>query len=199
MAKSWDPAKETSWPSCTNRLCMSLWQGNQETFGGTSHGPRSPCFRGLSASDSASLLTRSGPQLQVLLPRCPVGSPRRGTTTQLSTIIPVLGSLTSERPNRLGTIEGKILFERKMASLGHTVEHYHADNGVFAALKWEEACIEAGRGYSYSRVNAHFQSGVAERRTRELQEHERAMPIHAHTRWPKAIRPPMALCTSPCL
>jgi hypothetical protein len=87
----------------------------------------------------------------------------------------------------LGTIEGKILFERKMASLGHTVEHYHADSGVFAALKWKEACIEAGRGYSYSRVNAHFQSGIADRRTRELQEHERAMPIHAHTRWPEAI------------
>jgi hypothetical protein len=33
------------------------------------------------------------------------------------------------------TLEGKTLFERKMASLGHQVEHYHADNGVFAALK----------------------------------------------------------------
>lgn len=68
------------------------------------------------------------------------------------------------------TLEGKALFERRCASFGIKVQHYHADNGVFASLSWKETCALSGQGYSYSGVNAHFQSGVAERRIRELQE-----------------------------
>ena len=85
------------------------------------------------------------------------------------------------------TLEGKALFERKCASFGIKVEHYHADNGVFASLMWKEACDLNGQGYSYSGVNAHFQSGIAERRIRELQELARTMMIHASARWPEAI------------
>ena len=75
-----------------------------------------------------------------------------------------------------------------MCFSGH--EHYHADNGVFASLMWKEACDLNGQGYSYSGVNAHFQSGIAERRIRELQELQelaRTMMIHASARWPEAI------------
>ena len=85
------------------------------------------------------------------------------------------------------TLQGKTLFERKCAALGIHVEHYHADNGIFASLSWREACETSRQGYSYSGVNAHFQSGVAERRIRELQELARTMLIHANARWPEAI------------
>ena len=85
------------------------------------------------------------------------------------------------------TLEGKALFERKCASFGIKVEHYHADNGIFASLKWKEACEMSGQGYSYSGVNAHFQSGICERRVRELQELSRTMMIHASARWPEAM------------
>ena len=67
------------------------------------------------------------------------------------------------------------------------MEHYHADNGVFASLKWREACETLHQGYSYSGVNAHFQSGVAERRIRELQDLSRTMLLHANSRWPEAV------------
>ena len=85
------------------------------------------------------------------------------------------------------TLEGKALFERKCAAFGIQVEHYHADNGIFASLAWKEACALSSQGYSYSGVNAHFQSGVAERRIRELQDLSRTMLIHANARWPEAI------------
>ena len=85
------------------------------------------------------------------------------------------------------TLEGKALFEWKCATFGIRVHHYHSDNGVFTALMWKEACAAAGQSYSYSGVNAHFQSGVSERRIRELQELARTMLIHAHARWPEAI------------
>ena len=85
------------------------------------------------------------------------------------------------------TIEGKALFERKCAAFGIKVEHYHADNGVFASAAWKQACDISHQGYSYSGVNAHFQSGVAERRIRELQELARTMLLHASTRWAGAV------------
>ena len=85
------------------------------------------------------------------------------------------------------TLEGKALFERKCATFGIRVHHYHSNNGVFTALQWKESCATSGQSYSYAGVNAHFQSGVAERRIRELQELARTMLIHAHARWPEAI------------
>ena len=85
------------------------------------------------------------------------------------------------------TLEGKALWERKLATFGIKVQHYHADNGVFNSLAWKEACAASLQGYSYSGVNAHFQSGIAERRIKELQELTRTILIHAEARWQEAI------------
>jgi hypothetical protein len=46
---------------------------------------------------------------------------------------------------------------------------------------------EQGQTISFCGVNAHFQSGVAERRIRELQDGARTSRIHAKHRWPLAI------------
>ena len=85
------------------------------------------------------------------------------------------------------TLEGKELFEREAKINGVKIEHYHHDNGIFASAAWKEDCRKKGQTYSYSGVNAHFQSGIAERRVRELQELARAMLIHAQHRWKEAI------------
>ena len=39
------------------------------------------------------------------------------------------------------TLEAKSHFEEHMASLGHQVKHYHADNGIFADNKWRAAIL----------------------------------------------------------
>jgi Reverse transcriptase (RNA-dependent DNA polymerase) len=85
------------------------------------------------------------------------------------------------------TLEGKLIFERKAALYGVTVQHYHADNGIFVSKAWKDDCLQKRQGFTYSGVNAHFQSGIAERRIREVQNAARVMLIHAQSRWPEAI------------
>ena len=70
---------------------------------------------------------------------------------------------------------------------GVKIENYHADNGIFKAHVWVEACEKDGQRITYAGVNAHHQNGVAERRIRELQELARAMLIHANSRWKSDI------------
>ena len=83
------------------------------------------------------------------------------------------------------TIEGKTAFEKYAQDRGVTVLNYHADNGVFRAHKWVDACRSKQQGLTFAGVNAHHQNGLAERRIRELQELTRTMLIHANKRWPK--------------
>ena len=77
----------------------------------------------------------------------------------------------------------------KASSLGIRIEHYHADNGVFVFKAWKADCDSKRQGFSYSGVNAHFQSGIAEWRIRELQDNARVLLIHAQRRWPTAVTP----------
>ena len=87
------------------------------------------------------------------------------------------------------TIQGKLAFEDMALRHGVTIKGYHADNGIFKARKWVEACRSKQQILTFAGVNAHHQNGVAERRIRTLQEMARAMLIHAHKRWPEAITP----------
>jgi hypothetical protein len=81
------------------------------------------------------------------------------------------------------TIESKKAFEAMARRNGIRIEHYHADNGIFKANAWIEACRKDGQGVTYAGVNAHHQNGIAVRRIWELQELARAMLIHANARW----------------
>lgn len=68
------------------------------------------------------------------------------------------------------TLEGKELFKRKASLLGVKIQHCHSDDGIFSSKAWRGDCANKWQGVSHSGVNAHFQSGVTERRIRELQE-----------------------------
>ena len=85
------------------------------------------------------------------------------------------------------TVAAKQAFEQFAASHGVTIQHYHADNGLFADNKFRNAIEDSGQTLTFCGVNAHFQNGVAERRIRELQDQARTMLIHASTHWPNAI------------
>jgi hypothetical protein len=62
-------------------------------------------------------------------------------------------------------VEGKKAFEA-FAHRWHGVkiENYHADNGIFKAYKWTDACKQDGQGMTFAAVNAHHQNGITERR-----------------------------------
>ena len=85
------------------------------------------------------------------------------------------------------TIEAKERFEAWADTHGVKIRHYHADNGIFADNKFREAVQMKNQRLTFSGVNAHFQSGMAERRIRELQESGRTMLIHAQRRWPSTV------------
>ena len=85
------------------------------------------------------------------------------------------------------TLEAKRAFERYAHSMGITIQAYHADNGIFKAKGWVEACTNQGQPLTFSGVGAHHTNGKAERRIRELQEMARTALIHANKRWPEAI------------
>ena len=81
------------------------------------------------------------------------------------------------------TIEAKNSFESHLQSMGVRVKSYQADNGIFRAHKWVDACKEKHQSLSFVGVNAHHQNGHAERRIRELQGAARANILHAVKRW----------------
>ena len=87
------------------------------------------------------------------------------------------------------TIEAKERFEAWADTHGVAIMHYHADNGIFADNQFRKAVRDKGQRLTFSGVNAHFQSGMAERRIRDLQDSARTMLLHAHRRRPSAITP----------
>ena len=90
-------------------------------------------------------------------------------------------------PSAEETVEAKRAFETNMTSIGVSVRAYQADNGIFRAHKWVDACTQKGQTLTFVGVNAHHQNGHAERRIKELQESARTMMIHAAKRWPGGI------------
>ena len=66
-----------------------------------------------------------------------------------------------------------------MMRMGIKVKAYQADNGIFRAHKWVNACKEQKQHLIFTGVNAHHQNGYAERRIRELQNTARTLLQHA--------------------
>ena len=85
------------------------------------------------------------------------------------------------------TIEGKHAFQKIMLDRGITVRAYHADNGIFRANKWRDACAKEQQGLTFAGVNAHHANGIAEKRIRDLQDLTRTQLIHATKKWEHCI------------
>ncbi|CAJ1936825.1 unnamed protein product, partial [Cylindrotheca closterium] len=85
------------------------------------------------------------------------------------------------------TLVGKEAFERLAATYGIQVQHYHADNGTFAAKGWIDACYQKKQSISFAGVNAHHQNGRTEARIKHIHDMARTSLIHATKRWPEAI------------
>jgi len=89
------------------------------------------------------------------------------------------------------TLEAKHAFEAMADSRGVRIQAYQADNGsAFTSHMFTNDCKAQGQeSPTLCGVNAHHQNGKAERRVRELQDTARAILVHAHTKWPRAITP----------
>ena len=81
------------------------------------------------------------------------------------------------------TVMAKHTFESSANQRGIKILHYHADNGRFADNAFIADCKAQHQGLSFCGVTAHFQNGVAERRTRDLQELARTSLLYAMNKW----------------
>jgi len=99
-----------------------------------------------------------------------------------------LGFVWLQKSIDLGdTMESKIAFKKFCQEHGITVQHYHADNGIFTSHTWRQSCLQQGQGLTFARVTVHHQNGIAERWIKDLQEMVCTMLIHAYHRWPSTI------------
>jgi hypothetical protein len=85
------------------------------------------------------------------------------------------------------TLEGKLAFERYCLHQGVVVCGYHADNGIFKAHDWVQACYQHDQSLTFAAFGAHHTNGKAERHIHELQEMACTMLVHANRHWPTAI------------
>ena len=94
------------------------------------------------------------------------------------------------------TIEAKRRFELFCLERGVHVQHYHADNGIFASRGFREEVQKCGQTLTFCGVGAHHQNGVAERRIQDLSDSARSSLAYAAHRnpavtanlWPYALR-----------
>ena len=68
------------------------------------------------------------------------------------------------------TLQSKQAMERYAQARNITINAYHADNGIFKAKEWVQACYDARQQLTFAAVGAHHANGKAERRIHELQE-----------------------------
>jgi hypothetical protein len=62
-----------------------------------------------------------------------------------------------ESTSAVNTIEGKQAFERFTHARGVRIEHYHADNGIFASNGFKDEVKRCGQTISFCAVGAHHQ------------------------------------------
>jgi hypothetical protein len=81
-------------------------------------------------------------------------------------------------------IQAKEAFETAAWTYGVTIQHYHADNGIFADNQFERPLPTTTRCYHSA---ASRQNGVAEKRICNLTELAQTMLIHANPHCPLAV------------
>ena len=85
------------------------------------------------------------------------------------------------------TLKGKQAWELYAREHGVIVKAYHADNGIFRANAWQDACRNSNQTLTFAGVNSHWSNGHAEKRIRDIQDLARTQLVHANSRWPNAV------------
>ena len=85
------------------------------------------------------------------------------------------------------TLEAKNAYESLIASFGHKVHAYHADNGRFAENDYVADVKDKNQRITFCGVGSHHQNGIAERQIRTLGEDARTALAHGEHMWPEAV------------
>ena len=66
------------------------------------------------------------------------------------------------------TVEAKYKFEIFSQSCDVQIKYYRADDRIFNSQAFKESCVTNRQTQSFCGVNAHYQNGVAENKTRTV-------------------------------
>ena len=85
----------------------------------------------------------------------------------------------------LDTLRSKHLFELEGEVAGHTICHYHGDNGVYKSKEFKDDLATRHQVIAYSGVGVHGQNGVVERAIQTVVSSARTMILHQALLWPE--------------
>ena len=71
--------------------------------------------------------------------------------------------------NVIEALDAKKSFQQHSLDRCVIIRDYHADNGIFKANDWQQACKDESQKLIFAGVNAYFTNGLAEKRIRDLQ------------------------------
>jgi hypothetical protein len=89
--------------------------------------------------------------------------------------------------NAAKTLEAKKHYEIYARSNNVSISNYHADNGRFVEIAWQDHIRLMSQTMTFSGVGAHHQNNIAKKRICDLQDLARSALIHAIRKWHDAI------------
>jgi hypothetical protein len=84
-------------------------------------------------------------------------------------------------------VKSKAEFEEFSARFNFTIKNIRADNGVYSAQLFKDACLKSQQNPTFCAVGAHWQNGIAERFIGTITQRARTILLHAMAKWPNTI------------
>jgi hypothetical protein len=85
-------------------------------------------------------------------------------------------------------VKSKAKFEHFGARYNVHIQNIRADNGIYLAHLFKEACLKQQQDLTYCTVGVHWQNGVAECFIGTITHRARAILLHAMAKWPSVLR-----------
>ena len=84
-------------------------------------------------------------------------------------------------------VKSKTEFEQFSARYNVKIQNIRADNGVYSAQLFKDACLKQQQNLTFCAVGAHWQNGIAERFIGMITQHARTILLHAMAKWPDVV------------
>jgi hypothetical protein len=88
-------------------------------------------------------------------------------------------------------VASKTEFEGWAARFNIKITNIRADNGVYSAKLFKDACDKQQQSLTFCGVGAHWQNGIAERFIGTITERAHTILLHAMAKWPDVIKEDM--------